>query len=142
MKVAGLDLAGSPKRDTGVCILGSLNSPGGRAVAKTAILHDDVEILDFVSLHRPDMVAIDAPLFLPAEPVLKTATARTSGTATLSFDGGESGSFRLRLVPCVCSPSGRLVLQAESGRWISRFLKHFQGLSMMCLVPRERASGR
>lgn len=55
----GLDLAGSPHRDTGFCRLG----PGLRTA--TRILGDDAEILDAVRDARPSIVAIDAPLSLP-----------------------------------------------------------------------------
>ena len=58
-RVVGLDLAGSPKRDTGAC---SMDGP--RRLHAT-ILHSDTEILDFVRAARPDLVVIDAPLSLP-----------------------------------------------------------------------------
>ncbi len=56
--VVGLDLAGSPRRETGACLL-----RGGRA--ETAVLYDDAAILDYVAAARPDLVTIDAPLSLP-----------------------------------------------------------------------------
>ncbi len=58
-KVVGIDLAGSPKRSTGICTLKkNLN-------AFSAILHSDREIIDFVEKESPALVAIDAPLNLP-----------------------------------------------------------------------------
>lgn len=57
--VVGLDLAGSPKRDTGGCEL-----KGPRRL-RTAVLHSDDEVLDFVSRADPELVVIDAPLSLP-----------------------------------------------------------------------------
>jgi hypothetical protein len=56
--VAGLDLAGSPRRPTGACLLRGLR-------ASTKLLFDDEAILDFVREGRPDLVTIDAPLNLP-----------------------------------------------------------------------------
>ncbi len=56
--VAGIDLAGSPRRPTGVCVLRALN-------AQTHIVFSDEEILSLVSQARPDLVTIDAPLTLP-----------------------------------------------------------------------------
>ena len=56
--VAGVDLAGSPARPTGVCIL-----TGDRALTQLAF--DDAEILDLVHAAGPDLVPIDAPLSLP-----------------------------------------------------------------------------
>jgi uncharacterized protein len=59
-RVVGLDLAGSPKRDTGACAL------AGPRRLRAAVLHSDQEILEFVDAARPDLVVIDAPLSLPA----------------------------------------------------------------------------
>ncbi len=55
----GVDLAGSPKRNTGICLL------RGMTAAFVATLHSDEEILAFIDGARPDLVAIDAPLSLP-----------------------------------------------------------------------------
>lgn len=57
--VVGLDLAGSPRRDTGACALA-----GPRRVTVRVVRSDD-EILDFVRAARPVLVVIDAPLSLP-----------------------------------------------------------------------------
>jgi predicted nuclease with RNAse H fold len=56
--VVGLDLAGSPRRATGGCVLRGLR-------AETAVLFDDAEIVAFVRSARPALVTIDAPLHLP-----------------------------------------------------------------------------
>lgn len=58
-RVVGVDLAGSPKRNTGICLL------RGMTAASFATLHTDEEILAFIDGARPDLVAIDAPLSLP-----------------------------------------------------------------------------
>jgi predicted nuclease with RNAse H fold len=55
----GIDLAGSPARRTGFCLLG----PGFRT--RTRVLGDDAEILAEVAAVAPTLVAIDAPLSLP-----------------------------------------------------------------------------
>ncbi|HET6459454.1 MAG TPA: DUF429 domain-containing protein [Syntrophales bacterium] len=57
--VTGVDLAGSPGRATGVCILRGLT-------AQTYIVLTDEEIMDLIFQSRPDLVPIDAPLTLPA----------------------------------------------------------------------------
>lgn len=56
--VVGIDLAGVPGRDTGVCLLRAY-------AASTGLLWSDEEILDFVRRGRPSLVVIDAPLNLP-----------------------------------------------------------------------------
>ncbi|MBX3324600.1 MAG: DUF429 domain-containing protein [Nitrospira sp.] len=56
--VVGIDLAGSPKRPTGLCVLRDLK-------AETHVVFSDEEILNFVSQTCPLLVPIDAPLSLP-----------------------------------------------------------------------------
>lgn len=56
--VVGIDLAGSPKRPTGLCMLRDL-----QAETRVAFSYD--EILDFVKEVRPALIPIDAPLSLP-----------------------------------------------------------------------------
>ena len=59
----GIDLAGSEKRKTGVCILkNSLE-----AYVKTVFL--DKEIIDIALEYNPNVIAIDAPLTLPRDRV-------------------------------------------------------------------------
>ncbi len=57
--VVGVDLAARPWRPTGVAIL-----VDGKIY--TCLLLGDEEIVGFLSHHRPDLVAVDAPLSLPA----------------------------------------------------------------------------
>ncbi len=57
--VVGVDLAGSPTRNTGICLL------KGMTVASYATVNTDEEILAFIETARPSLVAIDAPLSLP-----------------------------------------------------------------------------
>ena len=56
--VVGIDLAGSPRRPTGVCLLCGLS-------AHTHVAFSDEEILNAVQQAQPDLVPIDAPLSLP-----------------------------------------------------------------------------
>jgi len=56
--VLGLDLAGSPRRPTGACVLRALG-------AETRLLFDDAEIEDFAVRSRPGLITVDAPLNLP-----------------------------------------------------------------------------
>ena len=57
--VVGVDLAGSPRRPTGLCILRGMR-------ARTQVGFADAEILDVIERVRPAIVPIDAPLSLPA----------------------------------------------------------------------------
>ena len=56
--VVGIDLAGSPKRPTGLCVLRDLS-------AETRVAFSDDDILNFVQETRPTLIPIDAPLSLP-----------------------------------------------------------------------------
>ena len=67
--VVGIDLAGSPNRNTGLCLLKDM------IILSCATVHSDVEILSFINSARPDLIAIDAPLNLP--PGRKSIEERT-----------------------------------------------------------------
>ena len=58
-KVIGIDLAGSPKRNTGICLLVVNN------ILSCKTVFTDEEIFEFINLYSPDLIAIDAPLNLP-----------------------------------------------------------------------------
>ena len=68
--VVGVDLAGSPRRPTGVCVLRGMK-------AYTHVALTDEEILNSIDLARPNIVPIDAPLSLP------------NGRATIHDRSGE-----------------------------------------------------
>lgn len=57
--VVGIDLAGSPKRITGICAM-----QNSQVIACTEAFEDD-EIMEFILAARPELVTIDAPLHLP-----------------------------------------------------------------------------
>jgi predicted nuclease with RNAse H fold len=59
MIVIGIDLAGSERRNTGICILNE------NLDAKCFVVHKDEEILDLIEKFKQDLIAIDAPLSLP-----------------------------------------------------------------------------
>jgi predicted nuclease with RNAse H fold len=56
--VVGIDLTGSPRRATGLCMLHDLT-------ADTRVAFSDDDILNFVKETRPTLIPIDAPLSLP-----------------------------------------------------------------------------
>ena len=56
--IVGIDLAGSPKRPTGLCVLRNL-------AAETRVAFSDEELLHFVREAQPTLIPIDAPLSLP-----------------------------------------------------------------------------
>jgi predicted nuclease with RNAse H fold len=59
LKAVGIDLAGSARRNTGICTLED------DKITSCTILHLDEEIIDYVEKQNPILIAIDAPLNLP-----------------------------------------------------------------------------
>lgn len=59
MLIVGLDLAGVENRPTGLCVLKGMK-------AETSLVYADEEILKKTEESRPEVVAIDTPLSLPA----------------------------------------------------------------------------
>jgi predicted nuclease with RNAse H fold len=58
-KVVGIDLAGSPKRSTGICTLEK------NTLTLCTIVHTDQEIVNYIEKDNPTLIAVDAPLNLP-----------------------------------------------------------------------------
>jgi predicted nuclease with RNAse H fold len=59
MPIVGLDLAGVESRPTGLCVLKDMK-------AETSLVYANEEILKRIEESKPEIVAIDAPLSLPA----------------------------------------------------------------------------
>ena len=59
MSVIGLDLAGVESRPTGLCLFKDMK-------VETSLVYTDEEILNRIDESKPEIVAIDAPLSLPA----------------------------------------------------------------------------
>jgi len=57
--IVGIDLAGSPNRNTGICTLKKDH------ITLCTILHTDREIINYVEKENPSLIAVDAPLNLP-----------------------------------------------------------------------------
>jgi predicted nuclease with RNAse H fold len=60
MRVVGLDLAGKSENPTGFCVLMESGT-------ETKILHSDEEIMTEINNVKPDVIAIDAPLWIPRQ---------------------------------------------------------------------------
>lgn len=80
IRVVGLDLSGSPKNDTGFCLL--LDDGENRRV-KTAILKKDDEIILQCDLVSPDLIAIDAPITPARNGYLRSCDQELSEYGTL-----------------------------------------------------------
>lgn len=56
----GIDLAGSERRNTGMCVIDN-----SFRIIHLSVKHTDKEIIDIVKKYKPKVIAIDAPLSLP-----------------------------------------------------------------------------
>jgi predicted nuclease with RNAse H fold len=99
--VIGVDLAGSPKRNTGICLL------KGMTVFSYATVYEDAEILAYIEAFRPDVIAIDAPLNLP--PGRKTMEERTGEHFRLC--DRELHQRGIRFFPITLGPMRSLTLR-------------------------------
>jgi predicted nuclease with RNAse H fold len=97
MPVVGLDLAGVETRPTGFCILGEWN-------VKTCVVYSDGEIIKKIRENKPRIVAVDAPLSLPAG--RKSIEERT-GTHLRECDR-ELLRRRIRFFPVTLGPMRKL----------------------------------
>jgi len=90
----GIDLAGTEKRKSGICIL------NGDLRATTCLLTSDPEMVGDVRDRRPDLVAIDAPLSIP---VGRTTLEDRSGPHLRACDR-ELLRMRIKFFPITLGP--------------------------------------
>ena len=60
MKVVGIDLAGKSENPTGFCVIDD-------STVQTGLIFDDETIIKQIEKEKPDIIAIDAPLWMPRE---------------------------------------------------------------------------
>ncbi len=92
----GIDLAGSPRRPTGLCVL------RGRKV-KTCLLLSDDEILAKVP-REAALIAIDAPLFLPRQRCCLEDDCSCAGSSHFRQCDLELRRLRIKFFPITLGP--------------------------------------
>ena len=97
----GLDLAGSPRRPTGFCVL------RGRRV-NVGHLFSDEDIFETVQTADPHLVAIDAPLALPAGRCCLQNTCVCAGTTHFRVSDLELRRLGIRFFPMTLGPMRQL----------------------------------
>jgi len=97
MSIIGLDLAGVETRPTGFCILENMN-------VKTCVVYEDGEIIEKIRETKPRMVAIDAPLSLPAG---RKSIEQRTGTHLRECDK-ELLRRRIKFFPVTLGPMRKL----------------------------------
>jgi predicted nuclease with RNAse H fold len=110
LKILGIDLAGSKKRKTGICILNE------KMEANCFCLFKDREILDLIEKEKPDLIAIDAPLSLPRG---RKSLKRKSKIHFRECDR-ELWKFGIKFFPITLGPMRKLT---ERGIKLRKILK-------------------
>jgi predicted nuclease with RNAse H fold len=120
-KVVGIDLAGSPKRNTGICTLKK------DSITFCTIIHTDQEILNYIEKENPALIAVDAPLNLP--PGRKSIEDKTGE----HFRPCDRELLRrgIRFFPITLGP---MRLLTERGIRLKRFLTR-RGYSVIEVYP-------
>ena len=113
MSIVGLDLAGVETRPTGFCILENMN-------VKTCVVYENGEIIERIQETKPKIIAIDAPLSLPAG--RKSIDQRT-GTHLRECDK-ELLRRRIKFFPVTLGPMRKLTCRGINLREILESL-HF-----------------
>jgi uncharacterized protein len=99
--ILGLDLAGSPRRPTGFCVL------RGRRVT-VGHLFGDEDIFTTVDTAAPHLIAIDAPLALPAGRCCLLNTCACAGTTHFRVSDYELRRMGIRFFPMTLGPMRQL----------------------------------
>jgi predicted nuclease with RNAse H fold len=99
--ILGLDLAGSPRRPTGFCVL------RGRRV-RVGHLSGDEDILATVETAAPQLIAIDAPLALPAGRCCLRNTCACARTTHFRVSDYELRRLGIRFFPITLGPMRQL----------------------------------
>jgi predicted nuclease with RNAse H fold len=114
MSIVGLDLAGVESRPTGLCVLKDMK-------AETFLVYKDEEVLKRIEESKPKIVAIDAPLSLPAG--RKSIEQRTN----VHLRECDKGLLRrgIRFFPITLGPMRKLTNRGINLRRILE-TKHFR----------------
>ncbi len=99
--VLGLDLAGSPRRPTGFCVLRGRRVHVGHAFS-------DEDIHGLVESAAPQLVAIDAPLALPAGRCCLLDTCSCARTTHFRVSDYELRRLGIRFFPMTLGPMRQL----------------------------------
>lgn len=133
MKIIGIDLAGRSTNPSGLTLL------SGRTF-KTRIVHSDMKIIKLCRQEQPALLAIDAPLSLPARGNLRNADASLikrglrvfpptfAGMRSLTNRGirlaRKFHTMKIRVIEIHPRTSGMILFKtADRNRWIAKIKK-------------------
>ena len=133
MVIVGIDLAGSPRRPTGICLLNELQ-------ATTNVVYENEEIVEVIEKTKPDLIPIDAPLTLPCG---RTTIHDRSGEHLRDCDR-ELQRRKIKFFPITLGPMRMLT---ERGMLLCRHIKRMGYRMVECYpgaaqdiwsIPRQR----
>lgn len=116
--VLGLDLAGSPRRPSGLCFLLNME-------VSTQLAYQNEEILFLVKEKKPNLVAIDAPLSFPVP--------RSDGDKKISLRICEE-ELKRRRIPFFPPTLGPMRQLTERGRWLRQKIEAM-GIKVIEVYP-------
>jgi uncharacterized protein len=122
--ILGLDLASSPRRPTGYCVL------RGRRVT-VGHLFSDEDIFATVDTVAPQLIAIDAPLGLPAGRCCLVNTCACAGTTHFRVSDYELRRMGIRFFPITLGPMRQLT---QRGMHLKAVLEH-RGFAVIETYP-------
>ncbi len=134
MRIVGLDLAGSESRRTGFCSMDQY------FLCRTKVLYTDEEVIRETMSEGPDVVSIDAPLFLPKG----RESLEVKGPPHLRACDRELLRMKIRFFPISLGPMRKLTKRGMSLRGVFegsglRVIESFPGaIQDMLDMPRKQ----
>lgn len=116
--ILGLDLAGSPRRPSGLCFFSNMK-------VSTQLAYEKKEILFLIKEKKPNLVAIDAPLSFPIP--------RSDGDKKISLRICEK-ELKRRRIPFFPPTLGQMKQLTERGIWLRQKIEAM-GIKVIEVYP-------
>ena len=124
VKIIGIDLAGSQRRETGFCILEEDR-------IRTKVLKEDEEIIGSTVEQKPELTAIDAPLSLPKGRCCLKDDCPCRGRGHLRNCDRDLIKLKIRFFPLTLGPMRSLT---RRGMMMKKVLEQ-RGLTVVEVYP-------
>jgi hypothetical protein len=124
VKIIGIDLAGSPRRETGFCVLEEDR-------IRTKVLKEDEEIIGSTVEEKPELTAIDAPLSLPKGRCCLRDDCPCRGRGHLRGCDRDLIKLKIRFFPLTLGPMRSLT---QRGMMMKKVLEQ-RGLMVVEVYP-------
>jgi hypothetical protein len=124
VKIIGIDLAGSPTRETGFCLLEENR-------VRTKVLKGDEEIIQSTVEEKPELTAIDAPLSLPKGRCCLADDCPCRGKGHLRNCDRDLAKLKIKFFPLTLGPMRSLT---RRGMMMKKVLEE-RGLRVVEVYP-------